>query len=110
MHGALLVEEPLSAAKPEHPFVPDVRMDVESLTPVEAEADEALRRHVVTRRRERNIERTVVERKEQLAAVRVIVRVPQQHPAWRFSVVGAGCFGWSCVGEHVMPADCCIAP
>jgi len=44
MHGTLLVEETLSAAQPEHALVPDVGVDVQPSAPVEAEADETLRR------------------------------------------------------------------
>src|SRR5215470_14259805 len=76
MHRALLVEEALHTAQTEHPLVPDVRVDVEALTTVEAETDEPLRRHVVARQRQRHVERPPIEREEQLPAVRMIVRVP----------------------------------
>jgi hypothetical protein len=49
VHCAFLVEEALRAAEAEYTFVPDVGVDVEPPTAVEAEADEALRRHVVAR-------------------------------------------------------------
>src|SRR5512133_3543684 len=42
MHGALLVEEALRAAQPEHALVPHVGVDVEPSMSVEAEAHEAM--------------------------------------------------------------------
>src|SRR4051812_44940999 len=42
VHRPLLVEEALPPGQAEHAFMPDVRMDVEPLAAVEAEADEAL--------------------------------------------------------------------
>src|SRR5450631_3326270 len=77
VHRALLVEEALRAAEAENAFVPDVGVDVESLAAIEAEADEALRCHVVARQRQRHVERPAIERKEKLPAVRMVVRVPQ---------------------------------
>src|SRR3954470_12925180 len=73
MHRTLLVEEALLAAPGEHPFVPDARMDVQALVAREAEADEALRRDVVAGQCQGHVERRLVEREEQLAAVGVVV-------------------------------------
>jgi hypothetical protein len=53
VHDALPVEESLRAAETEDTFVPDVRVDVETLAAVEAKGDEALRRHIVARQGER---------------------------------------------------------
>src|SRR5436190_21180453 len=53
VHGALAVEKALRAADGEHAVVPDVGMDVEPLSAVEAEAHEMLRSDVVPRQRPR---------------------------------------------------------
>jgi hypothetical protein len=91
VYRALLVVEALGAAPREHAFVPYVRMDVEPASAVEAEAYEVLGLDVVAREREGHVERCLVEREEELAAVRVVVAVPQHHLRWRalMRVVGA---------------------
>src|ERR1700722_18901925 len=45
MNRTLSVEKPLCAAQREHPVVPDVRVDIQTLSPVEAKAHESGRRH-----------------------------------------------------------------
>ena len=62
-------------------------VDVEPAASVEAEADEMLRADVVARQRQRHQEGLAVQREEQLAAVRVVVGVPQHHA---LGVVGRG--------------------
>ncbi|ANB76481.1 hypothetical protein AYM40_30190 [Paraburkholderia phytofirmans OLGA172] len=73
--GALLVEESLSPVQREDTFMPDIQMNVETLVSVETKTHEFLRRDVIARQSQRNVERPMVERKEQLSAVRVVVRV-----------------------------------
>ncbi|MFL9921173.1 hypothetical protein PQR75_38605 [Paraburkholderia fungorum] len=46
MDCALLVKEPLHPSKREYTFVPDVRVDVQTLLSIEAKADELLWRNV----------------------------------------------------------------
>jgi hypothetical protein len=100
--GALLVEEPLCPSEREHTFMPDVWMDVETLLSIEAKAHELLRRDVVTGQCQWNVERAMVEWEEQLSAVRVVVRVPEQHAFWCVGVVVAGCFWLLCVRKDVV--------
>ena len=77
VNRALFVEETLRPFKCENTFMPDVWMNVEALPSIKTKADEFLRRDVVTRQCQRDIERTMVERKEKLSAVGVIVRMPK---------------------------------
>ncbi len=109
MHRALLVEEALAAGEGEDAFVPDVRMDVEALRAGEAKADEALRRDVVAGQRQRHVERPLIERKEQLAAIGVVVGVPQDHAPRRIGVIGARDFRRFAVAEDVVAADGFVA-
>jgi DNA-binding transcriptional LysR family regulator len=104
MDGALLVEEALSASQREHALVPNVRMNVETLLSVETKAHELLGRDVVPGQRQWHIERPMVEREKQLSAIRVVVRVPEQHALRFFSVVFAGGFGLGCIRKDVMTA------
>jgi hypothetical protein len=45
--SALLVKEPLGSFKSEHTFMPDVRMDIETLLSIKTEAHEVLWTYVV---------------------------------------------------------------
>src|SRR6266481_4294737 len=80
MDGALLVEEALDPGDTEHAFVPDVRMQVESLAAVEAEAHEALRPDIVAGQRKRHDEGCRIEREKELPAVGMVIRVPEEDP------------------------------
>src|SRR5262245_55778146 len=60
VHGALSVQEALRTAESEYTFVPDVGVNVESLSATEAEAHKTLRGHVIARERQRDIERSGV--------------------------------------------------
>jgi hypothetical protein len=62
----------------EHPFVPDVGVDIESAGAVKPERLELLRPHVISRQRQGNHERFGSLRVEQLATIGVIVGMPQQ--------------------------------
>ncbi len=79
MHLALLVEEPTRRVHREHTFVPDARMDVDAEAPIRPEGLECLWLQIVARQRDRNHERPTIERPEELAAVGVIVAMPQEH-------------------------------
>src|SRR2546422_5276296 len=81
MYRALLVEEARRTTEAENALVPNVRVYVESLTAVEPKTHETLGRHVVARQSRRHVERPLIQRKEQLTAIRVIVRMPQHHAA-----------------------------
>ena len=80
-----------------------------ALRAVEPEADELLRLHVVAGQGERHEERQPVEREEELAAVRVIVAVPQQHPLGRAAVRLVGARRLIRVREDVMAVDRLVA-
>ena len=103
-------KKPLRAGRGEHAFVPDVRMNVEALAPVEAEAHEFRGFDVVTRQRERDQKGLPVEREEELSAVRMVVRMPQQDPLRRSRVIGIGALGIFAVREDVVAADGRVAP
>src|SRR6266545_2820353 len=109
MHCALPVQEALRATDSEHAFVPDVGVNVEPLSSIEAEADKALRGNVVARRCQRHVEGLGVEWEEQLAAVRMIVCVPQHHAARRVGVVEARHLGRLGIGQDVVAPDGLIA-
>src|SRR6266446_1609982 len=76
--GSLLVEEALRSGHAEHALVPDVRVQVESLAAVEAEAHEALRPDIVAGQRERHDEGCRIEREKELPAVGMVIRVPEE--------------------------------
>ena len=78
--GALAVEETLRGAKRENTLVPDIRVDIQAARTVEAKTDEIIRRNIVARRRQRDHKRDVIQGKEELAAVGMVVGVPEQHP------------------------------
>jgi hypothetical protein len=59
--------------------MPDVWVDVESFTAIECEANKLLRRDVIRRERKRHVKQLILERKEQLSAIRVVVGMPKQH-------------------------------
>ncbi len=110
MHRALLVEEALRAADAEHAFVPDVRVDVEPLASIEAEADELLGPDAVAGKCKRYQERRLFEREKQLAAVRMVVGVPKQDArrVSRVCPVGGGRIAG--IREYVVAADGFVAP
>src|SRR5437867_11523156 len=107
--GALLVEEALHSGDAEHPFVPDVRMQVESLAAVEAEAHEALRPDIIAGKRERHDEGRRIEREKELPAVGMVIRVPEEDPlrVAPVSRVGSGWIGR--IGQDVLAADRIVA-
>ncbi|MGF6700061.1 hypothetical protein OKW38_004673 [Paraburkholderia sp. MM5496-R1] len=107
--GALLVKEPLGSFESEHPFMPDVWMDVEALLSIKAKAHELLWRYVVPGQRQGNVERAMVERKEQLSTVWVVVRVPKQHALRYIGVVVTGCFRLHCVRKDVVAAHSLVS-
>ena len=70
----------LATAPREHAFVPHVRVQIQALPPVEPEAHEVLRLHVVAGKCQRHQERRAIEREEELAPVGMVIRVPEQDP------------------------------
>jgi hypothetical protein len=55
VNGTLPVEKARGSAQGEYTFVPDVGVDVESLSAVETETDELLRCHLITGQGQRMI-------------------------------------------------------
>ena len=76
MHGTLAVKEALRAPEGENPFVPDVGMNVEALPAVEPETDKPFRRYLIAGSCQWHVEGFALLRKEQLPAIRVVVRMP----------------------------------
>src|SRR5689334_14387456 len=109
MHGALLVEEALRASRREHAFVPDVRVDVEAAAAVEAKADEVRGLDIVSGKREGDEKRSALEREEELTAVRMVIRVPEQDPPRQAGMPVVGRCGIVAVGKNVMAADGIVA-
>src|SRR6185503_7178443 len=109
VHGSLLVEEALRAARAEHAFVPHPRMNIEALVTAEAKADELLRRHVVAGPGERHVERPALERKEELPSVRMIVGVPEHHASGPMRVILARQLRRLRIGQDVVSVDGLVA-
>src|ERR1035437_1256778 len=78
MHAALTVEELGLLVQGHDRPVPYVGMQVQAAAAVAPESHELFRRHIVSRRRQRNDEALPVEGIEELATVRMIVRAPDQ--------------------------------
>ena len=76
MHRALLVKKALCSGQAKHALVPDVRMNIQAATAVKPETDKVRRLDVVTGQCERHEKRFFIQRKKQLAAVRMVVGVP----------------------------------
>jgi hypothetical protein len=77
-------------------------MDLEATAAVEAKAHESSRLNVVARQRQRHQEWFSLDREEQLAAVRKVVRRPEQDPSRVGLVVGIGAAGFVAVRENAM--------
>src|SRR5262249_2170257 len=75
---ALLVEEAAALGEREHALMPDLGMDVEAAAAVEIEGDELLRAKVIARHGERHDEGRPIQREEELAAIGMIIGVPEQ--------------------------------
>src|ERR1700688_305798 len=58
--------------------VPHIGMEVQAAAAVAPESDEFFRRDIIARQRQRHHETPALERIKELAAVRVIVRAPDQ--------------------------------
>ena len=93
---ALFIVEPGPVRQREDAFVPDVRVDVEATTAVNVERDKVIQLHVVAGKCQWSDERRSIEREEQLAAVGVVVGVPQDHPLSR---PGGRCGGEARIGR-----------
>src|SRR5262249_5883643 len=100
MHAALAVEQLDLVVERDHRSVPDAGMDVEAAAAVADEGRELLRRHVVAGHGERQGEGAALQREEELAAVGMIVRAPQQ----RMLASSRGALGARLLGE-LAPAE-----
>ena len=78
MNGALSVETPVFPTDGEDAFVPYIRMNIQSFMRWETKTNEVLRLHIIAWQGQWSQKRPVDLGKEQLAAVRMIVGVPDQ--------------------------------
>src|SRR5579863_6428111 len=78
MNTALTVEELRLLVQRHDRPVPYVGVEVEAAAAVAPESHELFRSYIVSRRRQRNDETLSVERIEELTAVRMVVRAPDQ--------------------------------
>src|ERR1700694_3908828 len=90
MDAALTIEKFGFVIDRHHRPMPDVWMKIEALASVAPESDELFRRDVIARQRERNYEALPFERIKKLAAVRVIVRAPDERTFAR-TLAGVRC-------------------
>src|SRR6266404_602769 len=97
--AALLVEEAAVVPDRKHAFVPDLGMDVDAEAAVGPEGEKILGLQVVARPGHRHDEGLAVERPEELAAVGMVVAMPQEHAA----LVQRHAFG--CTLRQVAEAD-----
>jgi hypothetical protein len=86
MDCALLVEKSIRALHGKNPFVPNVGMNVQPLIARKPETDEIIWLDIVSWKSQRHQVRVWFQRKEQLATIRMVVRMPKQN-AFRQSIV-----------------------
>ncbi len=82
MNSPLFIVKAHAAVLREDAFMPDVRVNVEAFAAIKCEADELLWRDVIRWQRKRHEKRFVLQRKEELAAIRVVVGMPKHHLGW----------------------------
>src|SRR5215469_1192397 len=110
MDAALAVEKLSMVIPRNNRAVPDVRMDVEAALAVAPKAGEFVRCDIVSRERERHHKALAIQRVEELAAVRMIVRSPDESALARYRrAIGSRLFGPSAPGEEVRVADRVVA-
>src|SRR5260221_3515174 len=80
MDAALLVVETRPLADRKHRLMPDAGVDMNAERAVAMEGDEILRRHVVARPGEESDVGRAVARKENLAAIGVVIRLVGEQP------------------------------
>ncbi len=93
------------------PLVPDAGMDIEAPVALEPEGDEIVGLDPVARQRQRHHERAGGQREEHLAAIGMVVGVPQQHllaPDGRRHF--AGLLRLAGEAQHVVVVDRVVAP
>src|SRR5579862_6424190 len=78
MHAALAVEELGMIIEGDDRAVPDVRVDIKTTLAGTIERDEIPRRHRITRQRQGHEEALAIEGVEQLPAIWMIVRAPDE--------------------------------
>jgi hypothetical protein len=106
MDAALAVEELGMVVDRDDGAVPDIRMDLEPALAVAPEAGEFVGRDIVSRERERHHKALATQRIEELAAVGVIVRPPDESALVRHGrAVGSRLLGPSAPGEQLRAAD-----
>ena len=110
MHPALLVEEAAGRTHREDAFVPDAGMDVDAEAAVGPQRDEVFGLQVVARPGDGHDERLAVEREEELAAVGMVVAMPQQHAVASQGHAGRGLLGPLAEADDIVAADRFVAP
>src|SRR5262245_5716966 len=115
MHPALLVEEASGRAHRKDAFVPDAGMDVDAEAAVGPQRDEVLGPKIVARPGDGHDERLAIERKEELAAVGMVVAMPQEHAIAAQRHATLGCFLGRLLGplaeaDDIVAADCLVTP
>src|SRR6516162_1903871 len=78
VHPSLAIEKLRLVIERHHRAVPHIRVQVERAAAIAPEADELLRRDIVTRQCQRHYEALALERIEELAAVGMIVGTPDE--------------------------------
>src|SRR5215469_636414 len=110
MDTALAVEEFRMVGMGHDGAMPDVGMDIETGAPVAPEADELLRRHIVAGQRQRHEEALAVKRVEELPAIGMVVRPPDQGLlALAGRAAGGGLLGPVAPAEEIAVADRVVA-
>src|SRR5579862_8822663 len=90
--------------------MPDIGVDVEAAPAVAPERGEMLRPHIVAGQRERHDEALAVQREEQLAAVRVVIRAPDQRlPARLGGALARRLLGPGAPGKEIAVAHRVVA-
>src|SRR5690242_20382172 len=110
MDAALAVEEFPMVRMGHDSAMPDIGMDVEAGAPIAPEADELLRSHVVSGQRQGHQEALAVERIEELPAIGMVVRPPDQGLlALAHRAAGRGLLGPVAPAEEIAVADRVVA-
>src|ERR1700688_4316753 len=89
--------------------VPHIGMEVQAASAFAPESDEFFRRDVIARQRQRHHETLPLERIEELAAIRVIVRAPDQGALAFFGAGRRGLFGPVAPAEQIAVAHRVVA-
>ena len=110
MDLALLVEEASGGRHREDALVPDAGMDVDAEAAVGPQGDEGLGLEIVAGLGHRHDERLAVERPEQLAAVGMVVAMPQQDAIAGERDAGHGLLRQLAEADDVMASHRLVAP